>query len=98
MRLSVLMLTHRLPYPPNRGDRLRSFHALRILAKRMDVELVSLVHDYDEEATADALRTMLDVRVTTVRAPFFRNRLAGAIAVGTSRRPLTHVLLDGPSM
>src|SRR5207247_9362003 len=41
----VLFLTHRLPYAPNRGDRIRAYHILRMLASRAEVELVSLVHD-----------------------------------------------------
>ncbi len=35
----VLMLTHRLPYPPDRGDRIRSYHMLKLLSKHFDVGL-----------------------------------------------------------
>ncbi|HAY80137.1 MAG TPA: sugar transferase [Planctomycetaceae bacterium] len=38
----VLFLTHRVPYPPNRGDRIRSYHLLRYLAKRARVHLACL--------------------------------------------------------
>ena len=37
----VLMLTHRLPYPPDRGDRIRSYHLLKLLSKHFDVALAS---------------------------------------------------------
>jgi sugar transferase (PEP-CTERM/EpsH1 system associated) len=33
----VLMLTHRVPYPLDRGDRIRAFHILEHLAKRVEV-------------------------------------------------------------
>ena len=33
------MLTHRLPYPPDRGDRIRSYHLIRYLAERVDLAL-----------------------------------------------------------
>ena len=33
----VLMLTHRLPYPPDRGDRIRSYHMLRLLSGQFDL-------------------------------------------------------------
>jgi sugar transferase (PEP-CTERM/EpsH1 system associated) len=33
----VLMLTHRLPYPPDRGDRIRSYHMLKELARHFEV-------------------------------------------------------------
>ena len=32
-----LFLSHRLPYPPNKGDKVRSCHFLRHLAKRYRV-------------------------------------------------------------
>lgn len=31
------MLTHRLPYPPDRGDRIRSYHLLRTLSQHFEV-------------------------------------------------------------
>ncbi len=39
---SILYLVHRVPYPPNRGDRIRSFHVLEFLAARGDVSLAFL--------------------------------------------------------
>ncbi len=47
--MRVLFLTHRLPYAPNRGDRIRAYHLLREMSRWADVSLFSLVHD-DEEA------------------------------------------------
>ncbi len=38
-RQRVLMLTHRVPYPPDRGDRIRAFHTLRVLVEHCDVSL-----------------------------------------------------------
>ena len=35
----LLMLTHRMPYPPDRGDRIRSFHLLKLLSRHFDVAL-----------------------------------------------------------
>ncbi|HZF16077.1 MAG TPA: TIGR03087 family PEP-CTERM/XrtA system glycosyltransferase [Steroidobacteraceae bacterium] len=34
---AVLMLAHRIPLPPNKGDRIRSFHWLQALRRRYDV-------------------------------------------------------------
>lgn len=33
------MLTHRLPYPPDRGDRIRSYHMLKELARHFEVAI-----------------------------------------------------------
>jgi polysaccharide biosynthesis protein PslH len=37
--MQILFLTHRLPYPPDKGERIRAFHELRYLAARHDVDL-----------------------------------------------------------
>jgi sugar transferase (PEP-CTERM/EpsH1 system associated) len=33
------MLTHRVPYPPDRGDRIRSYHLLKLLSRNFEVAL-----------------------------------------------------------
>jgi sugar transferase (PEP-CTERM/EpsH1 system associated) len=92
----VLFLTHRLPYAPNRGDRLRAYHILQWLRERASVELVSLVHDDEEAQHIDDVRAFVS-RVTALRVRSFRNHLraAGTLATGS---PLTHTLLDAPGI
>ncbi len=46
----LLYLTHRVPYPPNRGDRIRTYHLLRHLAKDYRIHLACLA---DEPPTAE---------------------------------------------
>jgi polysaccharide biosynthesis protein PslH len=94
--MRVLFLTHRLPYAPNRGDRIRAYHILRTLRGRADVTLVSLAHDEDEEAKTGELNGLVDA-VAVARVRPLRNRIRGAAALLT-RRPLTHVFLDSPDM
>ena len=72
--MRVLVLTHRLPYAPNRGDRLRAYHMLQGLKERAEVELVSLVHDDEEASHVDEVRQFVN-RVHTVRVPKLRNYL-----------------------
>jgi sugar transferase (PEP-CTERM/EpsH1 system associated) len=43
--MRILLLTHRVPFPPNKGDKIRSFHILQYLAKRHEVHLATLVDD-----------------------------------------------------
>ena len=94
--MRVLFLTHRLPYAPNRGDRLRAFQIVRVLAPRVELELLSLVHDRNELAHADDLRR-LGTRVSTFRIPHVSN-YAKALVRLAGRRPLTHMLLDAPGL
>ncbi|HUW54250.1 MAG TPA: TIGR03087 family PEP-CTERM/XrtA system glycosyltransferase [Rhodanobacter sp.] len=42
---SVLFLCHRLPWPPSKGDKIRSYHVLRWLAERYHVYLGTFVDD-----------------------------------------------------
>ncbi|MEM7113298.1 MAG: glycosyltransferase [Chloroflexota bacterium] len=41
--MKLLFLTSRLPYPPNRGDRLRAFYFLRELSETHEITLVSFI-------------------------------------------------------
>jgi polysaccharide biosynthesis protein PslH len=41
----LLFLVHRIPYPPNKGDKVRSFHLLRYLSSRYRVLLGALMDD-----------------------------------------------------
>jgi sugar transferase (PEP-CTERM/EpsH1 system associated) len=53
--MNLLYLVHRVPYPPNKGDKLRSYHLLRALAARHRVWLGSFVDDPADAEHADAL-------------------------------------------
>lgn len=90
-RMKILFLTHRLPYAPNRGDRIRAFHLLREMSRFADVSLCSLTHDDDERSYRDRVPFATDVTCLPVRR--LRNLARAAARVPTSR-PLTHSLLD----
>ena len=53
---NLLYLVHRLPYPPNKGDKVRSYHLLAHLAARHSVFLGTFIDDPQDEAYADTLR------------------------------------------
>jgi polysaccharide biosynthesis protein PslH len=44
----LLYLVHRMPYPPNKGDKVRSYHLLRHLVARHQVYLGTFVDDPDD--------------------------------------------------
>lgn len=52
----ILFLSHRLPWPPDRGDKIRSYHLLRYLCERARVHLVTFAEDMTEMVSTDALR------------------------------------------
>jgi sugar transferase (PEP-CTERM/EpsH1 system associated) len=90
----ILFLTHRLPYAPNRGDRIRAYHIVRLLARSHHVDLVSLIHDDNEMAHVSDLKEVAG-SVTGLRVDRFRNLLSAARAL-PRRQPLTHALLHSP--
>jgi sugar transferase (PEP-CTERM/EpsH1 system associated) len=52
----LLFLAHRIPYPPNKGDKIRAWHLLEHLARRNRVHLGAFVDDPDDWRHADKLR------------------------------------------
>ncbi len=55
---NLLYLVHRLPYPPNKGDKVRSYHLLRHLIARHRVFLGTFIDDPEDEAHLDTVRAM----------------------------------------
>ncbi len=45
---NLLLLIHRIPYPPNKGDKIRSYHLLKHLALHYRVHLATFVDDDDD--------------------------------------------------
>ena len=67
---NLLFLVHRLPYPPNKGDKVRSYHLLKHLTARHRVFLGTFVDDPDDEAHIDTVRRLcLDLHVVRL-TPF----------------------------
>jgi len=52
----LLFLAHRIPFPPNKGDKIRSFHLLRHLSARYEIHLGAFVDDPDDWQYRDALK------------------------------------------
>lgn len=55
-RPKILFLVHRVPYPPNRGDRIRSYRLLRCLAEQGQVYLAFLADSPPPRETLSALQ------------------------------------------
>lgn len=91
------MLTHRVPFPPDRGDRIRAYHLLRFLANRTTVDLACLSPEGEpspeQRASLQALTDRLLIHPTTERAVKLRGLLGllrgdAVTPSGFFRRPL----------
>jgi sugar transferase (PEP-CTERM/EpsH1 system associated) len=54
----LLFLAHRLPYPPNKGDKIRSWHLLKHLSQRYHVHLATFVDDEHDWQYVDTVRAL----------------------------------------
>lgn len=54
-RRDILYVVHRVPYPPDKGDRIRTFHLLRYLSRHANVHLACLA---DEPVSAETLAVL----------------------------------------
>lgn len=53
--MRILFLCHRFPFPPTFGSKVRAFHAIRHLAQRHEVTVLSLARNAQEESVAGGI-------------------------------------------
>lgn len=54
----LLYLVHRIPYPPNKGDKIRSYHLLKYLSTRYHVHLGTFIDDPDDWQYVDTVKAL----------------------------------------
>lgn len=57
--MNILFLSHRIPFPPNKGDKIRSYHMVRHLAKEHTVHVGAFVDDPADMCYAGTLRDII---------------------------------------
>lgn len=87
---------HRIPYPPNRGDRIRSYHLLRFLAARHEVHLACLADEPVSAEHAEALEERCR-RVAIVRLQDHSRWLRAAASFARGRSA-TAGLFESPAL
>ncbi len=92
----LLFLAHRIPYPPDRGDKIRSWHMLRHLSEHSRVHIACFADDENDARHEKALRARLGDRLGEMHVEVRRRGKirAGVAALGT-RRPVSLELFDG---
>ena len=79
----LLYLTHRIPFPPNKGDKVRSYHLLRFLASRYAVHLGTFVDDEADRGHAAALEPLCaSMHIASIRPALARVRSLGGLLTG----------------
>jgi sugar transferase (PEP-CTERM/EpsH1 system associated) len=84
---TVLFLAHRLPFPPDKGDKIHGFHVLKRLTERHRVLLATFVDEEGDEAFVPAARELCaELQVCRLRPRAARLRSAVGLLLG---EPLT---------
>lgn len=94
--MRLLFLCHRIPYPPDKGDKIRSYHELAWLAERHEVDLFTLVDDEADRRHVEPLRELVEeLTVIRLRPIHARLRALKACFVGQA---LTVAHFDEPAL
>lgn len=48
MARNILYIAHRIPYPPNKGDKIRTFNEIKYLSRSCSIDLVAFADDPDD--------------------------------------------------
>ncbi|MEQ1688378.1 MAG: TIGR03087 family PEP-CTERM/XrtA system glycosyltransferase [Sphingopyxis sp.] len=92
----ILFLAHRAPWPPDRGDRIRSWHLLRALAKLAPVHVAAYA-DSDADA-ALALPKLHEVAMSSFVPVRSRSAVQAAALTVPRLAPLSNGLFGGGGM
>ncbi len=93
--MNILFLAHRIPYPPDKGEKIRAYHMLARLAQKHVVHLAAFVDDSADMAHANALRRLVGGECLLV--PISRAQALGRMVLAWfSGRPLTTSYFASP--
>lgn len=91
----LLFLAHRAPFPPDRGDKIRSYHLLRHLARSWRVHLAAFVEEEDETVVREGLAPFA-ASIALVRRT--KGRLRAACEALATGRPISLTAFDSPAL
>ncbi len=58
--MNILFISHRIPYPPNKGDKIRSYNILKYLAEKHTVYLACLIDNDEDIENIEPLSRMVE--------------------------------------
>jgi sugar transferase (PEP-CTERM/EpsH1 system associated) len=90
----ILFLAHRIPFPPDRGDKIRSWHLLSHLASLARVHLACFADDRADAACLGALRNALPALGKAHVEQRSRGKAAAAARALAEGRPVSLTLFD----
>ena len=91
----ILFLAHRIPYPPDRGDKIRGFNILKFLSSRRRVHLVAFADDSRDMNQKAGLAKFTGNRSIIWRS---KSRAVAAVQALLKRKPVSLTAFDNGSL
>jgi len=99
MVAETLFLAHRIPFPPDRGDKIRTFHELRHLARLGRVNLACLADDEADAANLAGLREAIGPALGEAHVEVRRtSRVAAGARALLEGKPVSLTLFDSDAL
>ncbi len=97
--MNILFLAHRIPYPPDRGDKIRSWNIVKFLGTLGRVHLACFADDEADAAHLPALRAAMGGSLGEAHVEIRRTgRLAAGLNALRSGRPVSLAAFDSPRL
>jgi len=94
--LRILYLAHRIPYPPDKGDKIRSFHEIKHFSRRHEIQVLAFGDDGRDAEYSEALgKYCQTVTVIPLHPRYQRVRALASMLVGN---PWTIGYFSSPQM
>lgn len=78
--LNIVVLSHRVPFPPNKGEKIRTYNQLEYLRTRgFNITVFCLLHDENDEKFANEYQQQTDVNVVTCHVGFSKPRMLAGL-------------------
>lgn len=91
----ILFLTHRIPYPPDRGDKIRGFNIVRFLSTRQRVHVIAFADDSRDLKRRNGLAPYTGNRSIIWRS---KPRWLAALQALAFRRPISLTAFENASV
>ena len=86
--VNILFLAQRIPYPPNRGDKITSWRLIERMSRNHKVTVIAFAHDEQDEQAARALNEEKGIETIAIPHKESTKKLA-SLPLLLTRKPLT---------
>jgi len=86
--MKILYLAHRVPYPPNKGDKIRTFNEIRCLSQNHEIDLLALADDPNDLHHKRNLDNYCN-RIELFALTIWKSRLKTLAGLAIPSRPLS---------